>query len=107
MDKNIPWVILFAPLVSAVLIQLFLRKSRSWSATPWRLPGASNSVNDPSAARTKPCRIPLASLYDPAATPESFRDLTKVLMAPGTSTVVTAPFAWRMNPWKTRSLASE
>jgi NADH-quinone oxidoreductase subunit L len=33
MDKNIPWVILFAPLVSAILIQLFLRKSRGTAAS--------------------------------------------------------------------------
>src|SRR5580698_4489884 len=33
MDARFPWFILLAPLVSAILIQLFLRKSRSLSAT--------------------------------------------------------------------------
>ena len=33
MDARFPWFILLAPLVSAVLIQLFTRKSRSVSAT--------------------------------------------------------------------------
>ncbi len=32
MDKYFPWTILFAPLASAILIQLFLRNSRSTSA---------------------------------------------------------------------------
>jgi NADH-quinone oxidoreductase subunit L len=33
MDKYFPWTILLAPLASAILIQLFLRKSRSTSAS--------------------------------------------------------------------------
>src|SRR6201986_1540519 len=33
MDARFPWFILLAPLISAILIQLFLRKSRSSSAT--------------------------------------------------------------------------